>query len=226
MCIKCSACGTEFYCKTNAFIHAPLYEIPFPAQECPINFHYVANCRCCWWKSNVHFAHSLWSTRIRLAKQSWLKQICYDIIYNMNVQSIMSDTWRIIYDTSMSNLWCFMGWWWSFDCMVYKMSRGISMRVNRTFSIPVDLVHDLRKKHNQSETVTRALRKYLDDNEEYTLNEASDMNILNELRLRFKPMSPEMELLKTLIAIISWDPYEVVLFVPESLWELWQKDDP
>jgi len=77
------------------------------------------------------------------------------------------------------------------------------MRVNRTFSIPVDLVYDLRKKPNQSETVTRALRKYLDDTEEYTLNEASDIIILNELRLRFKPMSPEMELLKTLIAIIS-----------------------
>ncbi|MBT7244474.1 MAG: hypothetical protein HN874_03385, partial [Euryarchaeota archaeon] len=77
------------------------------------------------------------------------------------------------------------------------------MRVNRTFSIPVELVHELRKKHNQSETVTRALRKYLDDTEDYTLNEASDIIILNELRLRFKPMSPEMELLKTLIAIIS-----------------------
>ena len=36
------------------------------------------------------------------------------------------------------------------------------MRVNRTFSIPVELVHELRKKHNQSETVTRALKKYLD----------------------------------------------------------------
>ena len=77
------------------------------------------------------------------------------------------------------------------------------MRINRTFSIPIELVQELKKKHNQSETVTRALRKYLDDTEEYTLNEASDIIILNELRLRFKPMSPEMELLKTLIAIIS-----------------------
>ena len=40
------------------------------------------------------------------------------------------------------------------------------MRVNRTFSIPVDLVYDLRKKPNQSETVTRALRKYLDKDKE------------------------------------------------------------
>jgi hypothetical protein len=77
------------------------------------------------------------------------------------------------------------------------------MRVNRTFSIPVELVHELRKKHNQSETVTRALRKYLEDTEEYTLNEASNMIILRELQMRFEPMSAEMELLKTLIAIIS-----------------------
>ena len=77
------------------------------------------------------------------------------------------------------------------------------MRINRTFSIPVKLVHQLRKKHNQSETVTRALRKYLDDAEEYTLNEAENIIILRELQMRFEPMSPEMELLKTLIAIIS-----------------------
>ncbi|MBT7244470.1 MAG: hypothetical protein HN874_03365, partial [Euryarchaeota archaeon] len=56
---------------------------------------------------------------------------------------------------------------------------------------------------NQSETVTRALRKYLEDTEEYTLNEASNMIILRELQMRFEPMSAEMELLKTLIAIIS-----------------------
>jgi len=77
------------------------------------------------------------------------------------------------------------------------------MRINRTFSIPVDLVHDLRKKHNQSETVTRALRKYLEPNQSETLDDAETRTILSELRLRFEPMSPEMELLKTLIAIIS-----------------------
>jgi len=42
---------------------------------------------------------------------------------------------------------------------------GGAMRVNRTFSIPIELVRDLKKKHNQSETVTRALRKYLDPGE-------------------------------------------------------------
>ena len=78
------------------------------------------------------------------------------------------------------------------------------MRVNRTFSIPVALATELKKKkHNQSETVTRALRKYLDDTEEYTLNEASNIIILRELQMRFEPHSAEMELLKTLIAITS-----------------------
>ena len=77
------------------------------------------------------------------------------------------------------------------------------MRINRTFSIPVDLVHDLRKKHNQSETVTRALRKYLEPDDSESLGDATIRTILFELRLRFEPMSAEMELLKTLIAITS-----------------------
>ena len=77
------------------------------------------------------------------------------------------------------------------------------MRINRTFSIPVVLATELKKKHNQSETVTRALRKYLDSNESESLADASIRTILFELRLRFEPMSAEMELLKTLIAITS-----------------------
>ena len=47
------------------------------------------------------------------------------------------------------------------------------MRVNRTFSIPVELVHELKKKHNQSETVTRALRKYLEDSDRPEVTEES-----------------------------------------------------
>ncbi len=39
------------------------------------------------------------------------------------------------------------------------------MRINRTFSIDYELVVELKKKHNQSETVNRAVRKYLDDSD-------------------------------------------------------------
>jgi len=58
------------------------------------------------------------------------------------------------------------------------------MRVNRTFSIPVDLVHDLRKKHNQSETVTRALRKYLDNQGESSVEHASTRQLMAALLSR------------------------------------------
>lgn len=39
------------------------------------------------------------------------------------------------------------------------------MRINRTFSIEYELVLELKKKHNQSEIVNRAVRKYLDDSD-------------------------------------------------------------
>ena len=77
------------------------------------------------------------------------------------------------------------------------------MRINRTFSIPIELVQDLKKKHNQSETVTRALRKYLDPSYEHTLNDSTTSMILRELQMRFEPKSPEYELVKSLLTIIS-----------------------
>ena len=77
------------------------------------------------------------------------------------------------------------------------------MRINRTFSIPVELVHELRKKHNQSETVTRALRKYLDNQGESSIEDATTSMLITELSMRFEPYSPEMELLKTLRALTS-----------------------
>ena len=58
------------------------------------------------------------------------------------------------------------------------------MRVNRTFSIPVELVHELRKKHNQSETVTRALRKYLDNQGESSVEHASTRQLMAALTAR------------------------------------------
>ena len=58
------------------------------------------------------------------------------------------------------------------------------MRINRTFSIPVDLVHDLRKKPNQSETVTRALRKYLDSQGDSSIESASTRQLMAALTAR------------------------------------------
>ena len=77
------------------------------------------------------------------------------------------------------------------------------MRINRTFSIPVALAQELKKKHNQSETVTRALKKYLDPTYEHSLNDSTTIMILRELQMRFEPKSPEYELVKSLLTIIS-----------------------
>ena len=58
------------------------------------------------------------------------------------------------------------------------------MRVNRTFSIPIELVQDLKKKHNQSETVTRALRKYLDPGELRSIEDATTRQLMAALLAR------------------------------------------
>jgi hypothetical protein len=58
------------------------------------------------------------------------------------------------------------------------------MRVNRTFSIPVELVHELRKKHNQSETVTRALRKYLEGDHNSSIADVTTRQLMAALLAR------------------------------------------
>ena len=58
------------------------------------------------------------------------------------------------------------------------------MRINRTFSIPYDLAQDLKKKHNQSETVTRALRRYLDNQGESSIESASTRQLMAALLAR------------------------------------------
>ena len=58
------------------------------------------------------------------------------------------------------------------------------MRVNRTFSIPVELVYELRKKHNQSETVTRALRKYLEEDHNSSIADVTTRQLMAALLAR------------------------------------------
>ena len=77
------------------------------------------------------------------------------------------------------------------------------MRINRTFSIPYDLAQDLKKKHNQSETVTRALRKYLEQEDTPTITDASEDELIQELRLRFGLGDAKSELLATIRAMIT-----------------------
>lgn len=77
------------------------------------------------------------------------------------------------------------------------------MRVNRTFSIPIELVRELKKKVNQSETVTRSLRKYLEDELTPTITDASEDELIQELRLRFGLGDAKSELLATIRAMMK-----------------------
>jgi len=76
------------------------------------------------------------------------------------------------------------------------------MRINRTFSIPIELVHELKKKHNQSETVTRALRKYLDE-DAVDVRDIPTKQLLVAVRTRYDQFDTEYQLLTTVISLLS-----------------------
>ena len=55
------------------------------------------------------------------------------------------------------------------------------MRINRTFSIDYELARELKKKHNQSETVCRALRKYLEGDHNSSIGDATTRQLMAAL---------------------------------------------
>ena len=75
------------------------------------------------------------------------------------------------------------------------------MRVARTFTIDIDLVQELRRKGNQSETVCRALRKYLSEDNSFDLRDVTIRELLAALQTRFDHNSAEYSLIQTLIAM-------------------------
>ena len=80
MCVKCSRCETEFYCPTNTISLGQGLVHPWKAQECQVNFHYVANCRCCWWLNVIGVVYrgkfpkveSLRSMRKHRLRNTWM----------------------------------------------------------------------------------------------------------------------------------------------------------
>lgn len=75
------------------------------------------------------------------------------------------------------------------------------MRIARTFTIDIDLAQELRRKVNQSETVNRALRKYLAENEGFDLRDVTIFELLGALQSRFNQFDAEYSLIQTLIAM-------------------------
>ena len=63
--------------------------------------------------------------------------------------------------------------------------RGVDwMKVNRTYSIDVHLVHQLRSKRNQSAIVCRALKLFLAGEGEFSAGEVSSRALLASLQGR------------------------------------------
>ena len=75
------------------------------------------------------------------------------------------------------------------------------MKIARTFTIDYNLAVELQRKPNQSETVSRALRKYLGEDQEYDLSDASIWELIGSLQSRFERDSPEAKLIVALIAM-------------------------
>ena len=77
------------------------------------------------------------------------------------------------------------------------------MRVARTFTIDIDLVQELRRKVNQSETVCRALRKYLGEDQEYDLRDVSIWELIGTLQSRFERDSAESKLYSIALGVLA-----------------------
>lgn len=75
------------------------------------------------------------------------------------------------------------------------------MKIARTFTIDYSLAVKLQKKPNQSETVSRALRKYLSEDGVYDLTDVTTFSLIGVLQARFDHDSPEAKLLVALIAM-------------------------
>ena len=58
------------------------------------------------------------------------------------------------------------------------------MKVNRTYSIDVTLVQQLRSRRNQSDTVCRALRLFLAGEDEYSVSQVGTRRLLAALHAR------------------------------------------
>jgi len=75
------------------------------------------------------------------------------------------------------------------------------MKVNRTYSMDMDLVIQLAKKHNQSREVCAAVRKHLKGQADFSLADVPIRQLLASLQSRFNQHDPEFNLIQTLIAM-------------------------
>ena len=60
----------------------------------------------------------------------------------------------------------------------------LEVRINRTFSLPVPLVIKLKSSKNHSRIVEKAVRKYLDEKDEFSVSDLPTRQLLSALSNR------------------------------------------
>jgi hypothetical protein len=72
----------------------------------------------------------------------------------------------------------------------------------KTYNLPQDVITILSKQPNKSEYVAKAVRHKYSGNGEISLDDWTNLELIQELRLRFGLMDTKSELLKTIIALL------------------------
>ena len=70
------------------------------------------------------------------------------------------------------------------SCPLVDLWGVLAMRINRTFSLPVSLAIRLKSCRNQSSVVSKAVKKYLDEKQIYSLGDIETRVLLSNLTSR------------------------------------------
>ena len=75
------------------------------------------------------------------------------------------------------------------------------MKVNRTYSMDYDLVIQLGKRVNQSDTVCKAVRSYLNGQRGFNLADVRTISLLASLQTRFGKGTAERQMVQAIIKL-------------------------
>ena len=75
------------------------------------------------------------------------------------------------------------------------------MKINRTFSIDYQIAKELKQKRNQSAIVEAAVKRYLEADEDFSINEVSSQRLMSVLYYRSDTPAVLKAVLKVILTI-------------------------
>lgn len=75
------------------------------------------------------------------------------------------------------------------------------MKINRTFSIDYQIAKELKQKRNQSAIVEAAVKRYLEADEDFSINEVSSLRLMSVLYYRSDTPAVLKAVLKVILTI-------------------------